>query len=113
MILRRVGRVVGANRPHLFCNINANRAPGNAASTPDTAGGAKLINPARQFMRHPLTITRTGRGPYTATGQVRKIHRETGVPPAPAFGSHTRQISDIFDGGTKARGTNHRAISTG
>src|SRR5579885_1576643 len=63
-------------------------------------------------MGHPLPVARFRRGAHATPDDVRKVHREAGVPPAPSLCTCTRQVSHIFHRRTKTGGTHHRAIGT-
>ena len=102
-----------ANGAHFFRNVDPNGTPGDTAATAYTPGRAELVDPACQLVRHPLAVTRLGGGPHAATGDVREIHGEARIPPAPALGAFTRQVGRIFDGGAEAGGADHRAVSAG
>src|SRR3990170_6623912 len=51
------GPLAGADGPHLFCNVDPHRAPGDASPAPDTTRGAELVNPGRYLVRHPLAVS--------------------------------------------------------
>src|SRR5689334_22897007 len=75
------GRRVAADRADLFGDIDANRAPRNAAAATDAARGAELLDPACQLVRHPLPVARARRRPHCAAVDVGEVLREAGIPP--------------------------------
>src|SRR5262245_46879459 len=99
--------------PDLFGDINAYRAPRDAAAATNTARSLKLIDPGCQFVSHPLPVARESGRPYSTSMDVRMRRRETRVPPPPALGMITGEIRYLFDGTTEARRADHCAIRTG
>jgi hypothetical protein len=94
-------------------DINCYRAPGDAAATPDATGGAKLVDPGRQFVCHPLMIARFCGSTDAAAHNVGKINLEAGVPLAPPLGVFTGKIGGVLDRRAKAGGADHGAIGAG
>ena len=68
------------DRGHFLGDVDADRAPGDAAAAADAARGAELVDPARQLVRHPLAIARLPFGPHAAAMDVGKIQREARIP---------------------------------
>ena len=50
--------------------VDANRAPGNTASTADAAGHAELVLPAGELVRQPLPVAGGNRLPHRTTVDV-------------------------------------------
>src|SRR5215472_13221056 len=65
---------------HFFGDVNAHRAPRDAAPAPHAARSAKLVNPAGQLVRHPLAIACLRGGADTAPINIGKIHGVARVP---------------------------------
>src|SRR6185503_19810693 len=89
-----------ANCADLLGDVDADRTPGDAASAADTAGGAELIDPVGQLVRHPLSVARLGRAAHRSAMDVGKIHGEAGVPSPLALGCAGQRIL-ILDGSTE------------
>src|SRR5215469_14039612 len=100
------------NGADLFGDVDADRTPGNAASTADASRTAELVDPRGELVGHPLAIAPLGRSSDAASVNIRKVLCETGIPAAPALGVITANFAYILDGCTKACGTNHGAIGT-
>src|SRR5262245_7168358 len=96
-----------------FCNVDADRAPCDAAAAPDTARNIKLVDPGRQLVCHPLPISGKGGWRHAAAVDVGMIGSEAGIPAAPAFGMIAGEIRYIFDGAAETCGTDHRAVGAG
>ena len=71
---------------NFFSDVDAHRAPGNAAAATNTAGRSKLIDPRGQLVGEPLTISGAGAGPDITAVDVRKIEVEAGIPQPPSLG---------------------------
>src|SRR4249920_2970169 len=99
-----------ADRAHLLCDIDSDRAPGDAPPAPDTTRTSELIDPGGEFVRHPLAIAGLWRRSHAAAMNVRKLLRETGVPPAPPLGVIAGHIANILHGRAKAGRADHRAV---
>src|SRR5579863_736444 len=66
-------------------NVDADRAPGDAAPAANAARSAKLIDPVRQLVRHPLPIARARRTAHRSTVDIGEVHGEAAIPPPFAF----------------------------
>src|SRR3954453_14835203 len=106
------GRRVAADRADLFGDIDANRAPRDAAAAADAAGCAELFDPACQFVGHPLPVARARRGPHRTAMDVGEILREAGIP-APRPLGRPRQFVGVGDGGAEAGRADLRAVAAG
>ena len=101
---------VASNRGDLLRQVDADRAPGDAATAPDAAGSAKLIDPRRQFVREPLTVAGANRRSHGAAVHVAEIEVEARIPAPLAINVVPLQIADVLDAAAKAGRANHRAI---
>src|SRR6266542_2577499 len=102
-----------ANGPRLFGDVNSHRAPRDAASAADAARSSELIDPRRQFVRHPLPVARPRRRAHAASVNVGEIHREARIPSAPPLGVLARQIRHVFHSRAETGRADHRAIGAG
>src|SRR5262245_345580 len=93
-----------------LCDVDTHRTPRDAASATHTARGLKLIDPGREFMRHPLAVARESRGTHGTSVDIRMRRSETGVPPPPALRMVARKIRYFFDSAAEARRANHCAV---
>jgi hypothetical protein len=98
---------------HFFGDIDPHRTPSDATATADTAASPELIVPGRQFVGHPLSVTRTGGRPDDAARDIRKVHCEARIPTLPTLSVVTGQIRGIFDCRTETSRARHGAIGTG
>src|SRR3569833_932070 len=101
----------GADCRHLFGDVDTDRAPGDAAPAAVAAGGAELIDPARELVGHPLAITRTGALPDTAAMDVAVLQSETGIPGPHPLGAGARKIAVVLDRGAEAGRADHGAVA--
>lgn len=106
------GSVATTNRRNFGCQVDADRALGDAASAAHAPGGAELVDPGCQLVDQPLPILRAGRRPNTSTVDVRVLQRETRIPPSPSLRRLTSEVCHILYGGTEAGRTDQRAVRT-
>src|SRR4030042_2372325 len=90
-------------------DVDGNRTPGYAAPATHAARSAELIDPGGQLVSHPLAIAGPGRGPAGAAVDVREVHGEAGVQPAPAFDVLAGQGGDVLHGDRKSGGADEGA----
>src|SRR3990172_4528428 len=90
-------RLVSADNCHLVRDVDAHRAPRDAAPATHAAGGAELVDPARQLVRQPLAVACTNRAADAATVNVGVVQGETGVPAAPPLGGLAPEVGGVFD----------------
>ena len=64
----------------LLGQVDADRAPGDAAAAADAARGVELVPPGRQLVGQPLPVARRGRGPHRPTVQVGVVEVEARRP---------------------------------
>ena len=76
-------RIAGAD---LLGDVDAHRAPGDAAAAADAARAAELVEPGGELVGHPLAVARPRRRPHAAAVDVGEVEREAGVPASPALG---------------------------
>ena len=62
-------------------------------------------------MGHPLAIARCAALPDATPVDIAKIDAEAGVPVAPALRLFSTQVGSIFNGVTKAGGTDQRTVT--
>src|SRR5215471_5621494 len=67
-------------RVHLGGEVDLGGAPGDAPSTPDTAGGAELVVPGAQLVGQPLPVPAGARGADLAAVEVGVVQLEAGCP---------------------------------
>ena len=86
-----------ANGAHLLGDVDADRAPGDAAAAADAAGRVELVPPGRELVGHPLAIARLRRGADAAAVDVGEIHGEAGVPAPRALGARAGEVARVLD----------------
>lgn len=99
--------------PHLLGQIDADRTPGDAATTADTAGTAILIVPSRKLMRQPLAIACRGAMAHAATMQIGEFGRIARISSSRARDALTAKITDVCDRSAHASRAHHGAVATG
>ena len=103
----------GADGARLLGDVDADRAPGDAAAAADAAGGVELIPPAGELVRHPLAVARLRRGAHAAAVDVGEVHGEAGVPAPGAFGLAAGKVAGVLDRGAEAGRADHGAVAAG
>src|SRR5687767_9559927 len=90
-----------ADRGDLLGDVDADRAPGDAAPAPDAARASELIVPGGELVSEPLPVAGTGARAHRSAVQVRKIEGEARIPAPPAFGSFSLEVAGVFDRGAE------------
>src|SRR4051794_3910516 len=96
-------RIALSDRARFFRDVDAHRAPGDAAPAADAARAAELVDPRGELVRHPLAIAGAGRRPHRTPVDVRVVDGEAGVPTLPALDALTGEIGGVLHGGAEAR----------
>src|SRR5450759_987649 len=100
-----------ADRPCLLGDVDADRAPGDAATAADAAGAAELVDPGRELVRHPLAVARARGAADRAPVDVRVVDREARVPALVALDVLAGEVGDVLDRRAEARRADHRAVA--
>ena len=101
------------DRRGLVRDVDAHWTPGDTAAAADAARRAKLINPSRELVRHPLPIARTRRLAHATAMDEREVHGEAGIPFPHPLRRRAGEIAVILDGCTEAGGADHGAVTAG
>src|SRR6478609_8591753 len=104
--------IARADRRDLLGDVDADRAPRDAAPAADAARAAELVEPRGQLVGHPLPVARPGRGPDAAAVQAGVIDGEAGVPALPALDVLAAEIGHGLDVRAEARRAGHRAVAS-
>src|SRR6516164_11771217 len=103
----------GPDRCSFLGNIDPDRTPGDTAAATDATGGAELVDPVGQLVRHPLAVARARRAAHTAAVDVGKIQCETGIPATHPLGGGAGQIGGVASGSAETGRTDIRAVAAG
>src|SRR4051812_20672121 len=68
------------DRGDLLGDVDGHGAPGDAPPAADAAGGAELVDPRRELVRHPLPVARLRGAAHASAVDVRMPEREARVP---------------------------------
>src|SRR5215475_7207830 len=102
-----------ADRGDLLGDVDADRAPGDAAAAADAARRAELIDPGGELVRHPLPVAGPVGDPHRATVKVGVVHGEAGIPGPLQLRLRPGQIGDVLDAEAEARRAGHGAVPAG
>ena len=105
---RSIGRT---DRGDLLGDVDADRAPGDAAAAADAPGRAELVVPGAELVRHPLPVARASRGPDAAAVDVRVVDREARVPDTPPLRLAAGEVGLVLDGRAEAGRADERAVA--
>src|ERR1019366_178149 len=103
-------RLAVADRPRLLGDVDADRAPRDAAPAAHAPGAAELVDPGGQLVGHPLAIARARGRTHRAPVDVGVVHREARVPALVAPPVLARQVGHVLHARTEAGGAHHRAV---
>src|SRR5271165_218940 len=106
-------RDVRSDRGRFFGDVDAHRAPCDAAAAADAARGAELVDPVGELVRHPLPVARLRALADAAAVDEREVHGEATVPDPDPLGRGAGQVAMVLDGGAEAGRADHRAVRAG
>src|SRR5579884_2141562 len=106
-------RLALADRADFLGDVDPDGAPGDAAPAAHAARRAELVDPGREFVRHPLAVARLGGVPHVAAVDVREVHGEARVPPPPPLRVFAGEVGRVLDRAAEAGGAHHRAVRAG
>src|SRR4051794_28215460 len=102
--------MAGADDPRLLGDVDAGRAPRDAAPAADAPGGAELDLPGRELVRHPLPVAGArGLADGAVAVDVGVIEGEAAVPVLAAL-DVPGQVVDVLHRGAEAGGADQRAV---
>ncbi len=103
------------DRGQLLGDVDADRAPGDAAPAADAPRGAELVDPGAELVREPLAVARPGRGPDGAAVDVASSRPRSRSPSCASARpiAVLREYVDVLDRGAEAGRADERAVAAG
>ena len=98
---------------HLLPDVDADRAPGDAPSAPDTPARSELVVPGRELVRQPLAVAFAGVRSEGTARDLRESVGEAGIPSP--FGGRRQpvEVGVLHDAGAEAGRADQRAVRAG
>src|SRR6266568_4694536 len=104
----RVGEARG-----LLGDVDAHRAPRDAAAAADTARFAELVVPGAELVADPLPVAARGGRSHRSAVQEGEVEVEAGGPALGAFGVLAGQVGGVLDCGAEAGRADRGAVAAG